>query len=160
MSTMKESILVDCPMHDIIVLAERYFSAHRRGQEPGTVTLVVDLADLRIPSQVQARHNVHVAYRASRDSDVLKIAWDPQDSMIPKFAGVLHAERSFGFHTTLTLEGRYHPPLGVLGAAFDALVGKRIASATGYALLQDIKAFIESNYKQALATTLASSPKE
>ena len=47
-----------------------------------------------------------------------------------------------------------------VGAVFAAVLGKKIASATAAALLQDVKQFIESDYQSAETTTLASSPKE
>jgi hypothetical protein len=163
MSKVKEATSVDCPIHEIMYYAERYFSVHRRGQEPGVFTLSVDSADLQIPGRVQARHEVKIAYEvkhAQGQLETISLAWDPKDQIMPKFTGVLHAERSEGAQSTLTLEGQYTPPFGVVGAAFDAVLGQRIASATALSLLRDIKAFIESNYTVARKTILADSPKD
>jgi len=163
MSRIKESTLVDCPLHEIMYYAERYFSVHRRGQEPGVFTLSIDSANLKIPGGVQASHTVKIAHEVKKDPaglDVISLAWDPQDQIMPKFTGVLNAERQEAAHSMLVLEGQYTPPLGIVGAAFDAVLGQRIASATAATLLRDIKAFIESTYESARKTTLASSPKD
>ncbi|MBV8364134.1 MAG: hypothetical protein JO193_06165 [Candidatus Eremiobacteraeota bacterium] len=164
MTKIKQSVLVDCPLHEIMYYAERYFSVHRKGQEQGTFTLTVDSAALNMPGRVQASHQVNVAYEvkkaAGNEADAISLAWDPQDKMMPRFAGVLHAERSEGAHSTLILEGTYNPPFGAVGAAFDAVLGQRIASATANSLLEDIKTFIEESYGVARKTTLADSPKE
>jgi len=160
---IKENTLVDCPLHEVMYYAERYFSVHRRGQQPGVFTLSIDSTSLKIPGHVEARHDVKVAYELKGDPghpDAISLAWDPQDKIMPKFAGVLHAERREAAHVMLILEGEYTPPFGIVGAAFDAVLGQRIASATAAALLQDIKTFIESTYGDARQTTLASSPKD
>jgi hypothetical protein len=46
----------------------------------------------------------------------------------------------------LDLEGDYVPPLGAAGAAFDAVLGKRIAQATVGDLLLRLKAVCEEAY--------------
>jgi hypothetical protein len=69
-------------------------------------------------------------------------------------------KKSQDLRTALTLEGEYDAPFGAAGAVFDAVLGRRIASVTAKALLQDMKEFIEPDYQMALATNLASSPKE
>ena len=164
MSKVKETTSVDCPLHEIMYYAERYFSVHRRGQEPGVFTLSVDSADLQIPGHVQARHDVKIAYEVKKATgdqpDAIALAWDPKDAVVPKFAGALHAERSESAHSILILEGEYRPPFGVVGAAFDAVLGQKIAKATAASLLRDIKSFIESNYSTARKTIFADSPKD
>ncbi len=164
MTKIKQSISVDCPLHEIMYYAERYFSVHRRGQEQGVFTLTVDSAALNIPGRVQASHQVAIAYELKKangnEADAISLAWDPKDKIIPRFAGVLHAERTEGAHSMLILEGEYTPPFGALGAAFDAVLGQRIAAATANSLLQDMKTFIEETYGVARKTTLADSPKD
>jgi hypothetical protein len=44
--------------------------------------------------------------------------------------------------TQLELEGSYEPPLGLLGAAVDALVGHRVAEACVLSFVQDIAALL------------------
>lgn len=56
------------------------------------------------------------------------VRWVPEShsSLLPTFEGSLLAEEA-GWETRLRLTGWYRPPLGLLGALFDALVGRRIA---------------------------------
>lgn len=67
------------------------------------------------------------------------IRWHPvgHTRVLPSFDGVLRAVDE-GDTTTLHLRGTYHPPLGVLGAAGDAVLGRRVAGATAAALLSDV----------------------
>jgi hypothetical protein len=46
--------------------------------------------------------------------------------------------------TQLELEGTYEPPLGLLGAAVDAVVGHRVAQASVLSFVQDIAALLRS----------------
>lgn len=161
MSNLKETIEVDCPPFYAMHHAERFFTVHRREHTPGKLTLRVDLSSLKLPGTSQARHEVTVKHELATAGGESKLAlsWDPQDPTVPRFAGTLSSGEKDG-KTLLTLDGTYQPPLGVAGAAFDLVVGNKIAAATGHALLEDIKQFIESDYRTALSTKLASSPKE
>jgi hypothetical protein len=53
--------------------------------------------------------------------------------------------------STLTLSGRYGPPGGIAGAAFDAVVGRHMATASLKALLTTLKSAIEAARTQASA---------
>lgn len=163
MTKLTETIEVACPNHYVMHHAQRYFAVHRRDVTPGTISLRVDLSSLKLPGTAQARHDVRVAHTLLHEpgrSDRLHLAWDPDDKTVPRFAGTLSGEEAGDGKSLLTLDGGYEPPLGLAGAAFDAIVGKRVASATIRTLLEDMKQFIESDFRTALATNLASSPKE
>jgi len=161
-SNLKETIEVECPTFYAMHHAERFFTVHRRDQTPGTLTLRIDLSSLKFPGTGQARHDVRVTHELVEEQGKKKLAlsWDPEDQTVPRFTGTLAASEKDGGKTTFTLDGTYTPPLGVAGAAFDLVVGRKIASATARALLEDIKRFVESDFQTALATNLASSPKE
>jgi hypothetical protein len=161
-SNLKESIEVACPTFFAMHHAERFFTVHRRDHTPGVLTLRVDLSSLKLPGTSQARHEVRVAHEPIEEGGKKKLAlsWDPQDQMVPRFAGTLSAAEKDAGTTTLTLDGAYTPPGGVAGAAFDLVVGRKIAAATARALLEDIKQFMGSDFQTARATNLASSPKE
>jgi hypothetical protein len=68
------------------------------------------------------------------------IAWDAGRTMgglpTPGFSGTLTlgAGEDYG-ETALQLDGRYDPPGGAAGRAFDEIVGRRIAHATMHELL-------------------------
>jgi len=163
MSRLSEYIDVQCPFHYLTHHAERYFTVHRRDQKPGIFSLTIDLSDVGFPGKVQARHDVHMHYTIRKDAekhDVIDLRWDPDDRFVPTFDGTLSGERLDGGNSRLRLAGTYDAPLGRVGVVFDAILGRRIAAATANALLREIKQFVDADYKTALATTLASSPKE
>src|SRR5579871_172023 len=129
MSNLKETISVKCPRHYIMHHAQRYFTVHRRDVTPGTIALWVDLSSLKLPGATRARHDVRVEQQLVQSPGgpgTLNLSWDPGDATVPRFAGTLDSAEGDDGNTTLTLEGRYEPPLGVVGAAFDAVVGRRI----------------------------------
>jgi hypothetical protein len=161
-SNLKETIDVSCPTFYTMYHAERFFTAHRRDFTPGVLRLRVDLSKLKLPGTGQAVHDVRVQHALieANDSKRLALSWDPEDQTVPRFSGTLSCAPKDAGVTTLILEGAYLPPLGVAGAAFDLVVGRKIAAATAHGLLEDLKQFIESDFQTARATNLASSPKE
>ena len=162
MSKISERIEAACPAYYVLHHAERYFTVHRRDVAPGTISLRVDFSKLKLPGATQARHDVRVKHELIGEpgkAQVLKIWWDPQDSTVPSFAGKLSCSEAGG-RAILALDGEYAPPLGIAGAAFDLVAGRRIATATIRTLLEDMKRFIESDFRTARSTEFASSPKE
>ncbi len=162
MSSIKESVEVECPTHYVMQHALRFFTVRRRDVAPGTISLRVDLSNLSLPGSSQARHTVSVRHDLVAEPGtpgVLELSWDPEDRTVPSFKGTLRCEGGDG-RSVLALEGEYKPPLGVAGAVFDLVVGRRIASATLGSLLADIKAFVEADFQTALSTNLADSPKD
>lgn len=162
MSDLKESIDVECAPFYALHHVERFFSVPRRDYTPGRLTLRLDLASLKLPGAVQARHEVRVNHALAEEGGQKKLAisWDPEDQVVPRFTGTLTTAAKETGITTLTLDGEYSPPGGIAGAAFDLVVGRKVAAATAQALLADMKAFVESDFRTARATNLAESPKE
>lgn len=163
MTMLRERVEVKCAYHYLIHHAERYFTVHRRNQVPGTFGLTVDMSKVGLPGKTQARHDVRIRYEARERAEGRKavaLSWDPDDRFVPTFVGELYGEPLEGGMACLILVGSYEAPMGRLGAVFDAVLGRRIAAVTAIALLQDMKQFVESDYEMALATSLASSPKE
>lgn len=73
--------------------------------------------------------------------------WDPIGGMYPSFDGVLTVRAEETYRTSrLALDGSYQPPGGAAGAAFDAVVGTRIAKATAQQLLQRVGDALEERY--------------
>lgn len=160
MSNLHEAIDVECPTFYAMHHTERFFTLHRRDHTPGVLTLRVDLSSLKLPGASQASHDVRVSHSLVEEDGEKKLAltWDPEDQTVPRFAGTLSASEHGPGKTTLTLDGVYTPPLGVAGAAFDLVLGRKIGAATAHALLEDIKEFVESDYQTS--RDLGSSPKE
>jgi len=163
MSKLEDRIDVACPFHYLIHHALRFFTVHRRGQTPGTVTLKLDAAQVGLPAKVRASHDVRMQYekrKSAERGDFIALTWDPDDRYVPTFTGELYGEKVESGGSRLVLTGSYEAPMGRLGAVFDAVLGKRIAAASAQALLKDIKDFVEADYETARTTSLASSPKE
>ena len=67
------------------------------------------------------------------------LRWHPQSGPFPDFEGELTVRADEDYTSAaLELRGNYEPPGGVAGAAFDAIVGSRLASATARELLGEI----------------------
>jgi hypothetical protein len=98
----------------------------------------------------------------TRPSDLeprFEVSWQPGDGgPYPTFSGALEIENEDYDSFWLVLEGTYEPPFGLLGSAFDAIVGKRIAAQSGRELLARIASFIEAGFQAAEAEKPASPP--
>lgn len=78
-----------------------------------------------------------------------RVHWTPYNGgLYPEFDGVL-AVRAEGTRerSMLELRGHYQPPLGIAGAAFDAMLGSRIASLTARELLDRLGQEMETRYR-------------
>jgi hypothetical protein len=78
-----------------------------------------------------------------RPHDAVALHWNAGTRLFPDFHGELRLRIASVDETLLTLEGEYRPPLGPLGAVFDALVGRRIARSTMSELLGRIAKAME-----------------
>jgi hypothetical protein len=76
------------------------------------------------------------------------VTWAPERSgPYPTFTGDLAIESADDYNSFyLVLNGTYEPPLGAVGAAFDAVVGHRIAENTARNLLAVIADSIEADF--------------
>jgi hypothetical protein len=75
------------------------------------------------------------------------VHWTPQgDGPYPDFEGTLTVRANDDLRSSvLELQGAYEPALGV-GAAFDAIVGSRLASATAREFLRTVARELERRY--------------
>ena len=85
---------------------------------------------------------VHAEYRgapAGHGAEI-HVAWQANEhaGSYPSFRGTLKAVEGSAHDAVLNLAGFYSPPGGAAGAAFDAVVGVRIAYATIERLLREI----------------------
>ncbi len=75
--------------------------------------------------------------------------WDPIGGVYPSFDGTLTVQADDTYQTSrLVLTGSYTPPGGAAGAAFDAVIGSRIAAATANELLRTVGDALERRYQQ------------
>jgi len=92
--------------------------------------------------------DAHVVPIREPDGLVHSIAldWAPvEGKAFPQFLGFLVTEPVTGKinRSTITIEGCYDPPLGVVGDAFDTIIGNKIAAATLRDLLENIRNALE-----------------
>ena len=90
--------------------------------------------------------------------DELQLTWEPSGGgPFPTFTGSLKMQ-ALGNDTELLLSGEYQPPMGALGEAFDALIGKKIAETTAQQLLAELKAGLEADFA-AVKETIEGTPR-
>ncbi len=76
--------------------------------------------------------------------------------LYPGFRGTLAVRADDTYGTSMIeLSGVYEPPLGVIGAAFDAVVGSRIAHGTARELLRSLGTPFEDQYRRSEASKAA-----
>jgi hypothetical protein len=132
MSKLYEFTTAHCPFNDV---PDRLY-AHFDGDH-GTIPLRVSVADLRVERDVDIHFSARPEYPGYR---MLNVEWKPKDGgPYPAFAGSLSiADEGLGW-SRIELAGKYDPPFGLAGAAFDAIAGHRIAQATAAELLAEFK---------------------
>ena len=79
----------------------------------------------------------------ARRHDAIVLAWRTGSSWLPDCAGALRFRIAPHDRTIAYFEGTYTPPLGLIGAAFDFVVGHRIAASTATDLLRRMAAYVE-----------------
>jgi hypothetical protein len=141
MAEIHDRIMVECPLEQASDLLAARFARH----DGSTMTIQVPLADVSVAREIAVSftpHPEHSRYRA------MNLSWAPKGGgPYPTFAGTLRFEPA-ATRTNLALDGNYEPPGGIIGKAFDAVVGRRIAAAGVRALLETIKADLEDAYRE------------
>lgn len=145
MSELLERRFVRCPYN----LAQQYLARliGPRVEKASPLTLTLD-----VPGGRLVKH-VIVTYEAAVDpmhfDQPWRVHWEPQGGPYPVFDGELTVRADENYESSLLeLKGSYEPPGGALGAAFDDVLGKRIATATAQALLERVGAELEVCYAQ------------
>jgi len=103
---------------------------------------------------VEISKNVVVSVRRASDpahfDQPWQLHWEPVSGPYPVFDGTLTIRADEDYTTSiLELQGAYEPPLGLVGVAFDSMLGSRIAHETARELLQRIGDMLESQYRAA-----------
>jgi len=155
MSKISERIYVRCPFGKAPSYLNYYLDdLARTGSQGNVLRLVVPVSELGlgIPGGAELAHDV-IARFVPVDDDAFGIQqtaveWEPDGGgPFPKFAGFLTIETDEDYGTcSLLLEGVYEPPLGAVGAVFDAAVGHRVATVTARELLKTVRRRLESEY--------------
>jgi hypothetical protein len=85
------------------------------------------------------------------DFDSVAVSWEPIDGLaFPSFSGKIDVEPDYYYGSfRLVLTGRYMLPVENNGRLTDPRSGHRIASETARALLESMRAAIETSYYRA-----------
>lgn len=160
-STLSEKITINCPVMMGKVFLENFFrerGEHRPELEKRHAVRLTLRASLEGPGgELSAKREV-VATLVPVPAPLfaiekIAVEWAPVQGPYPRFEGGLTIEADDTEFNSflLTLKGTYEPPLGAVGKAFDAVLGRRIASATAMDLLTRIREEIEAAYATAEA---------
>ena len=154
MARVHERLYVRCPFGKAPSYLAYYLDQLARdgGSAGAVLRLEAPLADVGVPGNLSISRDV-VAHFAPVDGDGFgtqetAVDWSPAPGgPFPKFVGVITIEADESYGTcALVLDGTYEPPLGMLGAAFDAAIGQRIANATARELLRSLRDRLEIDY--------------
>lgn len=153
MSKLIERTVVHCSVNQAARHLAKYFQA--RGNSEGDVAKLSLRADVPIPGSKDGMRLERTAiatlvpiHRTGDMAPHYAVTWLPEKSgPYPAFSGELVIENADDYSSFyLVLKGTYEPPLGAVGAAFDAIVGHRIAESTARNLLATIADSIEADF--------------
>jgi hypothetical protein len=153
---VQEFVVVDRPYDDVVAhigdnprhLFEVALDAARRVDEhrqPGDDHLRISVGPERWPARLAKQVDLHLTSpRQVSDSTVISFSWQATGgaSLFPDFDADLCIAPVGITQTQLQLQGRYHPPAGLLGRQADQLVLHRVAESTVRTLLTSIAAAI------------------
>jgi len=149
MTRINESIIIASPPSVALRGLERYIA-----NKKNVLSLAVPLSSLGLPTELGITQNVRVTFSSQSRSPLstgrgyegMTLEWGPEGGgPFPTFSGALIVRPHSG-KTELELKGGYTPPLGDIGAAFDAVVGSKIARATIQILLDNLKGALEEEF--------------
>ncbi len=149
MTTIRESILAASPPSVVLSGLERYIESKQH-----VLRLTVPLKSLGLPSELGLSQSVRISFSSKRrgplttgrGNEGMSLEWAAEGGgLFPTFEGTLILRPHSG-QTELELKGGYTPPLGEIGAAFDAVVGNKIARATIRILLENLRAALEEEF--------------
>ena len=141
MSEIHESITVDVPFERVPEFAERFLASITNGAGEAVIPLSVEVGDLVV--EREARLAI-VPTRRYWGYEIMDIRWEAHGGgPYPSFTGTLCAEQETLKSCRLDLDGSYAPPGNIAGAAFDAMMGHRIAQAVARRLLERLRTAFE-----------------
>lgn len=154
------TITVKSPYSVAMDAIVRYLRARKN-----LLLLTVPLKKLGLGTSVGLEREVKVDFVPLRGHkgerllhDEMHLSWEPTGGgPFPKFIGALKMH-PLSNDTELVLSGEYQPPMGVVGEAFDAVIGKRISEATAQTLLEELKEGLEADFA-AVKQTIEGTPR-
>jgi hypothetical protein len=111
--------------------------------------LRVNIAGIEVSKEIAIKVNsVEDVPASGRTSQKTKISLEWEAADMPRLFPLMRAELFVypltSSETQLDLDGRYDPPLGVLGEVMDSVVGHRIAEASVHQFIRDVAGYLRS----------------
>jgi hypothetical protein len=107
-----------------------------------TYLLTVPFEQLGLPKAGELTRQVTVTIGdpdRKRALTRIPVSWRvPHSDAFPVFQGFFEVQPLSSYEVQIALLGYYHPPFGVLGAVFDAVVGRKIAEVTIRHLVDEV----------------------
>jgi len=125
---------------------QSYFAGFERSGNAIRYEIKTPIDEVKIPFAADAREvRLHIGQPKQRDLDVLlPLTWEPNDNrLLPAFEGQIEITPLSSDEVQLSVIGEYDPPLGIIGEAFDAAIGRRIADATIALFARELKTAVE-----------------
>ena len=115
------------------------------------LSVSVPLERLGVDRRIEISRLVSVRFEKPAGSEpgaqLTGISWEPEAGPYPRFTGSIRLEaEEVPEACAIVLEGEYDPPLGIIGDAFDAIIGKHIARTTVRNLLDEIAIIMETSF--------------
>jgi hypothetical protein len=137
---------VRCPFS----IAHEYAAEFFRKAESSGIEVQVPLCDFFVGLRGRVRRPVKLVFahhpdetEGGRAHDALKVDWTAGTRLLPDFHGTVRLRIATVDTTSITLEGAWRVPFGLLGRAFNAVIGRRIAKATMRNLLDRLADALE-----------------
>jgi uncharacterized membrane protein len=149
MTKIAESIGADVPYEDVPELAYRYLDSFPSNERDGShFTMRAWIANVMVEREVMLKM---VPVKTDPRAAVLDIRWRPVSGPYPSFKGQLLARRGDAHSCRLEIDGEYVPPGGIAGAAFDAVLGRRIAEEGVLDLLERFRKAFEQLHAEGVS---------
>ncbi|HVA38180.1 MAG TPA: hypothetical protein VNJ51_11260 [Candidatus Dormibacteraeota bacterium] len=143
---------VACPPESVPVRLAAHLGGDGEIPAHSTYHLEVPFEDVGLPkigeftAEVQLDVGEPERHRAFATLSVTRIPirWSvPSNSALPTFEGYIEVTPLSRAAAQLAVIGHYRPPGSLLGAAFDAAAGRRMAEATARHFLRNVKRAVE-----------------
>jgi hypothetical protein len=145
MATLVYEKEVTCPPS--LAVQRIYHALGCEGMHETHYVLTVPFADLGLPDIGELSREVSVTIGDPMRKGSLtriQLSWRvPHSDAFPVFQGFFEIQPLSSYEIQLALLGYYHAPLGMIGAVFDMVLGRRIAEATVRHLIDEISKSIE-----------------
>lgn len=151
MSKLYQSIQLACPYNRARDLLAEMLQPYVESGEPWVLNLRAPVLGEGIDLAKEVAVTVGTGTDPMHFDQVWSLHWHPMEGgTYPIFHGTITVRADQTYKTSLLeLQGLYEPPLGAVGAAFDAVLGARIASSTARELLRAFGEKMEKAYAES-----------